>query len=225
MALTTPSGRIAETFYSIQGEGATAGLPAIFVRLQGCTVGCGWCDTKYSWDAAAGREVDLPALLEEVAAFPCRRVVITGGEPLESAFFPPLAAALAAGGYLVEVETSGTRAPTAETGADIQWNVSLKLSGSGVPESTRVNPDAIRAFLTRGAWWKFVVSEPGEIGEVLRLTERFALPRERVLLQPEGLRVEELAARTPWLVEACKAHGFRFSPRLHILIWGAKRGV
>ena len=57
-----------------------------------------------------------------------------------------------------------------------------------MPESIRVNPEAIRAFLARGAWWKFVVSEPGEVGEVLRLAERFALPRERVLLQPEGLR-------------------------------------
>jgi organic radical activating enzyme len=223
--LTTLRGRIAETFYSIQGEGATAGLPAVFVRLQGCTVGCGWCDTKYSWDPAAGREADLPGLLNEVAAFPCRRVVITGGEPLESPLFVPLAAALGARGYLVEVETSGTREPAAGADAAIQWNVSVKLSGSGVPESTRINPAAIRAFLARGAWWKFVVGELGEIGEVLRLAERFALPRERVLLQPEGLRAEDLAARTPWLVEACKAHGFRFSPRLHILIWGAKRGV
>lgn len=223
--MTTLRGRIAETFYSIQGEGATAGLPAVFVRLQGCSVGCGWCDTKYSWDPAAGREVDLPGLLNEVAAFPCRRVVITGGEPLESALFVPLAAALEARGYLVEVETSGTREPAAGADAAIQWNVSVKLSGSGVPESTRINPAAIRAFLARGAWWKFVVGEPGEIGEVLRLAERFALPRERVLLQPEGLRAEDLAARSPWLVEACKAHGFRFSPRLHLLIWGARRGV
>ena len=225
MESTITRGRIAETFYSIQGEGATAGLPAIFVRLQGCTVGCAWCDTKYSWDPAAGREVALPALLDEVAAFPCRRVVITGGEPLESPLFAALAATLAVRGYAVEVETSGTCAPAPESDPSLQWNVSLKLSGSGVPEKTRVNPEAIRAFLTRGAWWKFVVSEPGEIGEVLQLAERFALPRERVLLQPEGLRAEDLAARTPWLVEACKAHGFRFSPRLHILIWGAKRGV
>lgn len=225
MTLTTPRGRIAETFYSIQGEGATAGLPAIFVRLQGCTVGCGWCDTKYSWDPAAGREVDLPALLDEVAAFPCRRVVITGGEPLESPLFPPLAAALAAGGYVVEVETSGTRAPGAEADRGVQWNVSLKLSGSGVPEGTRVNPAAVRAFLAREAWWKFVVSEPGEIGEVLRLAERFALPRARILLQPEAIRREDLLERSPWVVEACKRHGFAFSPRLHVLLWGARRGV
>ncbi|MGH7386466.1 MAG: 7-carboxy-7-deazaguanine synthase QueE [Candidatus Rokuibacteriota bacterium] len=225
MELTTPRGRIAETFYSIQGEGATAGHPAVFVRLQGCSVGCGWCDTKYSWDPASGREVELPVLLEEVAAFPCHRVVITGGEPLESPLFGPLVSALTARAYLVEVETSGTIGPPTEADAGIQWNVSVKLSGSGVAERVRINPVAIHAFLALQAWWKFVLREPGEVGEVLRLAERFALPRERVLLQPEGLRAEELAARAPWLVEACKAHGFRFSPRLHILIWGAKRGV
>ena len=219
------SGRIAETFYSIQGEGVTAGRPAIFVRLQGCSVGCGWCDTKYSWDPAAGREVTLDALLGEVAAFPCRRVVVTGGEPLESPLFTPLVGALAGRGDAVEVETSGTLAPPADAPSSIQWNVSVKLAGSGVAEERRISTAAIRALLERDAWWKLVVSEPGELGEILRLTERFALPRDRVLLQPEGLRPEELATRSPWIVEACKAHGFRFSPRLHVLIWGARRGV
>jgi 7-carboxy-7-deazaguanine synthase len=223
--MPSTTGRIAETFYSIQGEGATAGVPAVFVRLQGCSVGCHWCDTKYSWDPNAGREVELPALLEEVAAFPCHRVVITGGEPLESPLFAPLSAALAARGYVLEVETSGTLEPPPDSDARIQWNVSLKLAGSGVAEEQRINEAAIRAFLARDAWWKFVVSAPGEVGEVIRLAERFALPRERVLLQPEGVRAEELTARAVWLVEACKAHRFRFSPRLHILIWGARRGV
>jgi organic radical activating enzyme len=218
-------GRIAETFYSIQGEGVTAGRPAVFVRLQGCSVGCGWCDTKYSWDPAAGREVTLDGLLDEVAAFSCRRVVVTGGEPLESPLFTPLVGALVGRGYTVEVETSGTLAPPPDAPPSIQWNVSVKLAGSAVAEERRINARAIRAFLERDAWWKLVVSEPGELAEVLRLTERFALPRERVRLQPEGLRLEELAARSPWIVEACKAHGFRFSPRLHVLIWGARRGV
>jgi organic radical activating enzyme len=224
---TTPGvgGRIAEAFYSIQGEGITAGRPAVFVRLQGCSVGCGWCDTKYSWDPAAGREVTLDGLLGEVAVFPYRHVVVTGGEPLESALFTPLVGALVGRGYTVEVETSGTLAPPPDAPSSIQWNVSVKLAGSGVKAERRINAAAIRAFLARDAWWKLVVSEPGELDEALRLTERFALPRERVLLQPEGLRPEELAERSSWIVEACKAHGFRFSPRLHVLIWGARRGV
>jgi 7-carboxy-7-deazaguanine synthase len=88
------AGRLAECFFSIQGEGVTAGVPAAFVRLQGCSVGCRWCDTKYSWDPGGGREQTLGELLEELAVLPCRRVVVTGGEPLESAIFTPLVGAL-----------------------------------------------------------------------------------------------------------------------------------
>ena len=220
------SGRVAEVFYSIQGEGATAGVPAVFARLQGCTVGCAWCDTKYSWDADAGRAIDLDGLLAEMHAFPCRRAVVTGGEPLESALFAPLVAALLAGGWEVEVETSGTLAPPAGLHARrIQWNVSVKLAASGVAEARRIRPDAIRAFLAAEAWWKFVVTDEGDLAEVLRLAERFALPRGRILLQPEAIRWEDLIARSPWVAEACPRHGFRFSPRHHVMLWGARRGV
>ena len=217
------TGRIAEVFLSIQGEGPTAGMPAVFVRLQGCSVGCAWCDTRYSWDPAAGREVALDDLVEEASAFPCRRCVITGGEPLESSLFAALVQALKPRGFTLEVETSGTLPPP-DVVVD-QWNVSVKLAGSGVPEVKRINSDAIRQFLTLGAWWKFVVVGTGDVAEVLRLAERFGIPREKILLMPEGVRREEILERSPWVWEECKRYGFRFSPRLHILLWGAKRGV
>ncbi len=217
------TGRIAECFFSIQGEGVTAGAPTVFIRLQGCSVGCRWCDTKYSWDPAGGHEVSLEALVEEAAAFLCRRVVVTGGEPLESPLFTPLVEALKARGFTTEVETSGTLPPP-PVPVD-QWNVSVKLENSGVPEPKRINPDAIRAFLSLGAWWKFVVAHPRDVAEVLRLAERFALPRERILLMPEGIRREEILERSLWVVEECRRHGFRYSPRLHVLLWGARRGV
>jgi len=219
------SGRIAEIFFSIQGEGPTAGLPAVFIRLQGCSVGCRWCDTKYSWDPAAGRAVDLDELMSQAGSYPCRRVVITGGEPLESSLFFPLVSTLKDEQFDIEVETSGTVEPPLRSGREIQWNVSVKLAGSGVEEGRRINSAAIRRFLEYHAWWKFVVAGDEDLAEALRLAERFALPRERILLQPEALRREELIERSPWVIEACKRHGFRFSPRLHVMTWGARRGV
>jgi len=217
------AGRIAECFFSIQGEGVTVGMPAVFIRLQGCSVGCHWCDTKYSWDPAGGHQVTLEALVGEAGAFPCRRAVVTGGEPLESSLFVPLVEALKARGFTVEVETSGILSPPAVL-VD-QWNVSLKLANSGVPEPRRINPEAIHHFRGRGAWWKFVVADPGDVTEVLQVMARFALPRDRILLMPEGIRREELLERSLWVVEKCRCHGFRYSPRLHTLLWGAKRGV
>jgi 7-carboxy-7-deazaguanine synthase len=219
------TGRVAEVFYSIQGEGATAGRPAVFVRLQGCSVGCVWCDTKYSWDPEAGSTVELDQLVEEVSAYPCRRAVVTGGEPLESALFLPLLRALAGRGFSIEVETSGILPPPPNVDRAIQWNVSLKLGGSGVDETRRLNPEAIRDFLARDAWWKFVVTHDSDVDEVLRVADRFALPSARILLQPEAIRREDLLKRSPGVVEACKRHRFAFSPRLHLLLWGAKRGV
>jgi len=221
----TPSPRVAETFFSIQGEGPTAGAPAVFIRLQGCSVGCRWCDTKYSWDPAGGQHVELDTLVAEASAYPCRRAIVTGGEPLESSLFVPLIRTLGQRGFTLEVETSGTLPPPPEADPAIQWNVSVKLAGSSVDEATRINPPALRAFLERDAWWKFVVVDETDVAEVLRLAERFALPRGRILLQPEALRPEDLAIRGRWVVEACKRHGFRFSPRLHILLWGARRGI
>lgn len=215
--------RLSELFVSIQGEGVSAGTPSVFVRLQGCAVGCAWCDTKYSWDPAHGRQVALEALFAEVRAAGPDNVVLTGGEPLENAAFAAIVAGLKARGHRVEVETAGTERPPP---VDVdQWNVSLKLAHSGVPEARRLRPEAIARFRDLGAWFKFVVGDERDVDEVRALQARFGIPSGRILLMPLGMRREEQQARMPAVVEWCRRHGFRFSPRLHILIWGPKRGV
>src|SRR4029453_8241939 len=143
-----------------------------------------------------------------------------------SSLFTPLLTALLARDWQVEVDASGALPPPAERDARrVQWNVSVKLAASGVAEARRIRPEAIRAFLAADPWWKFVVADEGDVAEGLRLAERFALPRGRILLQPEAVRRDDLIARSPWVAEACARHGFRFSPRLHVMLWGARRGV
>src|SRR5438128_1946731 len=106
MSVPPLSLRVSEVFASVQGEGVSVGTPSVFVRLQGCSVGCVWCDTKYSWAPAGGHETTLPALLVQMRALQAKNVVITGGEPLEHPAFASLVNALKAAGYRIEVETA-----------------------------------------------------------------------------------------------------------------------
>lgn len=221
--MTGLSLRVSEVFTSVQGEGPSVGTPSVFVRLQGCSVGCAWCDTKYSWDPARGDELMLDTLLARVKDTGVQNVVVTGGEPLEHPAFVPVVAGLHAQGRRVEVETAGVRLPPAV--AVDQWNVSLKLAHSGVPIERRLNSPAIDSFRDLGAWFKFVVGAARDVDEVLAIQARHALPSERIVLMPLGMLREEQQALMPDVIDWCKAHGFRFSPRLHILVWGPRRGV
>src|SRR5947207_4210310 len=112
-ASTTPTTlRIAELFRSLQGEGPSAGTPAHFLRLQGCDVGCHWCDTKYSWDAALGREITVSGAFTELRSLgEAPLLVVTGGEPLEHPGVGRLLAAAVGQWPRVEVETSGIQPP------------------------------------------------------------------------------------------------------------------
>jgi 7-carboxy-7-deazaguanine synthase len=99
--------RISEIFRSIQGEGREQGLITTFVRLSGCNLDCRWCDTPYAREG--GKEVPLGDVFRAVEFLPCRRVCITGGEPLlQLDEVTPLAKLLHGAGYSVEIETNGT---------------------------------------------------------------------------------------------------------------------
>ena len=227
-----PSGE-PEVFRSIQGEGVTAGTPAAFLRLAGCNLACTWCDTKYTWDFNSydfNREV-VSLSREEVErrllSFDCPHLVITGGEPLlQQGELAPLVASLRRSGFFCEVETNGTLVPRADlVEAVSQWNVSPKTENSGNRRERCEDPPALEAFVALGnAYFKFVVVEPPDIDEVRRLVGRYGLAAERVVLMPEGATADAVRRRGEWVAEACARHGFHYSSRLHILLWGGQRG-
>lgn len=222
-----------EIFASVQGEGVSAGLPSTFVRLATCNLRCSWCDTAYTWDWARFdkdqqvMEMTPEDVIEAVAGRAPRNVVITGGEPLiqrrQLALF---LSALKRKGYRSEVETNGTIAPGELAGLIDQWNVSPKLKNSGNEGLERMPEPALRDFASReNAFFKFVICNPGDLEEVEEFRDRFDVPPTRIVLMPEGTTAAALNARSPWLAEICTERGYRFSSRLHILIWGDKRGV
>ncbi len=97
--------RITEIFFSLQGETRTIGLPTVFVRLTGCPLRCGYCDTEYAFHG--GERMTLESILERVASYTPRYVTVTGGEPLAQPDCWPLLTALCDAGYEVSLETSG----------------------------------------------------------------------------------------------------------------------
>lgn len=131
------------------------------------------------------------------------------------------------GAYRFEVETNGTLIPTIEFDALIdQYNVSPKLANSNNPQKLREKAAVFRFFArSEKANFKFVVSEKIDLEEVMALIARYEITHEKVWLMPEGTTAAALARRRKWLVEVCKSEGFRFSDRLHIQIWGSKKGV
>lgn len=215
-------------FYSLQGEGATLGRPSVFVRLMGCTVGCAWCDTKYSWNGPPVEELTAGEIIVYCRERRGCQVIVTGGEPLENPACEPLIAVLKEEGLRVEVETSGYIEPTDALAAMVdQWNVSPKLASAAIPGDKQPKTlDWLRS--VKEPYLKFVLHKTEEIAEVDALLERYDLadfPLERVIISPGGKKFAHMEPRLLPLAEAALERGFRFTPRLHVLLWGDKRGV
>jgi 7-carboxy-7-deazaguanine synthase len=228
---------ISETFYSLQGEGELTGVPSVFIRTSGCNLRCNWCDTPYaSWNPE-GTDRSVDELVAEVRATPARHVVLTGGEPMIAKNIRDLAQALREAGQHITIETAATVAPDG-IACDLA-SMSPKLGNSApdarLPEAwrarheaTRWNPDAVRAWVDGYAYqFKFVVSTPDDVAEMEGLMGSLGrdIPRHKILLMPEAVSLEKMRERSAWLGELCKARGYRYAHRLHIELYGNKRGT
>jgi 7-carboxy-7-deazaguanine synthase len=229
---------VAEMFLSFQGEGRWAGHPALFIRLAYCNLGCSWCDTRFTWEEGkleAGREMSCEEIIaashelikDRSTSLSDIHVVLTGGEPLlhQEPLCGLIDAMKSIGFQYFEIETNGAIVPLDELIQRINWwNCSPKLANSDLPYDNRMNAVAISKLANlKNIDFKFVVSDERDIAEIEQDFSQYLSPRQ-IMLMPEGTTAHRIAKSSSWVADQCIRHGFRLSPRLHILLWGNERG-
>jgi 7-carboxy-7-deazaguanine synthase len=227
--------RIAEIFYSLQGEGRLTGTPSVFIRTSGCNLRCVWCDTPYTSWKPQGDERSVAKILKEIKRYPTHYAVITGGEPFLSPDIPELTHGLRGEGYHITIETAGTVfTPVA---CDL-ISVSPKLANS-IPwkrqggkfahlhQERRLNLVAIRQLIgTYDYQLKFVVDDRSDLAEIQQILGQLdSVDPRRVLLMAQARTKQQLQRKSEWILELCKTSGFGYSPRLHIELFGNRRGT
>jgi 7-carboxy-7-deazaguanine synthase len=226
--------KISEIFYSLQGEGSLVGVPSVFVRTSGCNLRCVWCDTPYTSWVPEGEDWPIVRILQTVDSFRASHVVVTGGEPMIAPQIGELTNQLRLRGLHITVETAGTvNTPVA---CDLM-SISPKLKNS-IPierdsgrwaqqhDRLRWQPTVLKDLIATYPYQlKFVIADPRDLAEVDQMRAALQVPRSNILLMPEGTTPEIIRQRGIWLAEVCKEHGYRYSPRLHVDLWGDKRGV
>lgn len=206
------------------------GVPSVFVRTSGCNLRCSWCDTPYtSWNAE-GELMSVEAIVDQAGSYTAAHVVVTGGEPMIAPGISELTCQLRARGMHITIETAGTvYAPVV---CDLM-SISPKLANS-TPQGEwaerhdrrRIQPEVLRRLMDEYPYQlKFVVSRPDDLLEIDSLLLRIDADRSKVVLMPEGTESRVLQEKGVWLAEICKREGFRFSPRLHVDLYGNRRGV
>lgn len=218
------------TFYTLQGEGDSIGKPAIFLRLHLCNLHCDWCDTRYTWDR------ELPEYWEEsqvwsfeetyqkISRFNCKRLVISGGEPMLHAKQIEEFVKGYLDGWDVEIETNGTILPPKYLLERCQINCSPKLHNSGNSWRQAIRNKVLSQMAKYpNVWFKFVVQTPADLNEVGIVVKDCGLYESRVVIMPEGTTQERIAEHAVAVAEEVRNRGWRLLPRLHVMLWGQKR--
>jgi 7-carboxy-7-deazaguanine synthase len=227
--------RISEIFHSIQGEGRLSGVPSVFIRTSGCNLRCVWCDTPYtSWNPD-GKEMTLKDIFHSIESYPLSHVVITGGEPLLSHEIEELSQKLKTAGAHVTIETAATIFKTVT--CDLV-SMSPKLSNStpwqkqngrfaAMHEQHRVNLSVMQRFIDGYDYQlKFVIDREQDFIEVRQILDELRnVDTARVLMMAQARSRRQLRHKSRWIVDLCKKHGYGYSPRLHIELYGNRRGT
>jgi 7-carboxy-7-deazaguanine synthase len=212
--------RVTEIFRSIQGESTHAGRPCSFVRLTGCPMRCVWCDSEYTF--TGGERMSIEEVLDQVRAYGCKLVEVTGGEPLAQAAAFDLVARLCEEGYEVLIETGGYVStervdPRAKIILDVKCPASGEAERNHWPNLARLRADKDEV--------KFVVADENDWLFARDIIEQYDLERRAhaVLISPAWGRID-LQALADWI--AASGTDVRMQLQMHKQIWGAEaRGV
>ena len=208
--------RINEIFFSLQGEGPESGRPTLFIRLTGCPLRCGYCDTTYAYQE--GEWMEWQQILERLSGYATRHLCLTGGEPLSQPDSLALMTRLCDFGFQVSLETSGAL-DIAPVDPRVARVMDLKTPGSG--EMARNLYENI-AQLRRGDSVKLVICDREDYNWAKEMMIRHELSnRCEVLLSPAAGRLEP-AQLAHWMLE--DQLPARFQLQLHKVLWGEERG-
>lgn len=208
--------KIKEIFCSIQGESTFAGLVTTFVRLTGCPLRCGYCDTAYAFHG--GNNMTIPEIVTQIKRHPASNVCITGGEPLAQASCKKLIKTVCDFGYTVSIETSGA-IDIADIDARAIIVMDLKTPGSGeVSKNLMSNIDKLRPH----DQVKFVICNRADFDWTREIISKFpSLRQQECLISPAFSDVDpkDLAE---WLLE--QPTNLRMQVQMHKTIWGDEPG-
>ena len=235
--------KVCEEFYSLQGEGKYIGVPSYFIRTIGCNLRCSWkntdetitiCDTPYtSFNIEKGYDLDLERVLSTINQLECEHIVITGGEPALQKDLFEVIDFFTYKGYKVTVETNGTKFFDYR---DCFISISPKLKSSynqtdefnkQLHEQNNVFIENIIRFRNNVYDYqlKFVYNDRSDIDEIREILIKTNVPKNRVYLMPQGITIEQFKNRSKECFDYCKHYGWNYSPRLHIDVFGNKRGI
>lgn len=209
--------RITEIFHSLQGEARTVGRPTVFVRLTGCPLRCGYCDTAYAF--SGGMLFSIEEILTTVASWSPRFVCVTGGEPLAQKSCWPLLAALCDAGYEVSLETSGA-IDLAGVDPRVSKVMDFKTPGSG--ESQRNHYPNVQHLLPHDQV-KFVICDEQDYQWAKSCIEEYVLAGKvnEVLLSPSHATLEP-ATLAEWILR--DRLNVRMQIQLHKYLWADAAG-
>ncbi len=235
MIVTDNDFLVSEIFESIQGEGNYAGVNSLFIRFQLCNLTCAWCDTKYTWTRFSDKfsTYKTDELEKTIKNSAKKHVIFTGGEP--ALFRLDL---LTQANRMYHVESNGTIIPTKTLDIELRdgtiikrkgmdegvinkfnWVISPKLSNS----KQKIHKNAIEFWSGKNyAVFKFIVGYVPDLEETDKFISKFNISKQKVYIGLLGTTVESQI--NPNLVDEIVKRGYNFSPRLHILFWGQKRG-